>query len=85
MEKNPDLEAAAAEQVEKMKPHQERIFFILSIIERLDKVSFGQRVTAYSSIRDFFARNGYVSDKQLALLEKYMYTFRRQIPEPIGV
>lgn len=53
---------------------------VLQLIERLDRVSFGQYPSnAFRSIRDQFARSGSVSEKQQALLEKLTHRFRRQI------
>lgn len=52
----------------------------LETIEKLDRVSFGQYPSrAFSNIRAVFAERGAISEKQLELLEKLAYRFRRQI------
>jgi hypothetical protein len=53
---------------------------VLQIIERLDRVSYGQYPSnAFTSIRTQFARTGSVTPRQLELLKKHAHRFRRQI------
>lgn len=53
---------------------------VLQMFEVLDKVKFGMYPSdIYSSLRDQFAKNGMLSDKQIALLQKLMHRFRKQI------
>lgn len=53
---------------------------VLSVFEKLDRVSFGQYPSsAYHNIRMVFAQTGMITDKQLGLLEKLVHRFRRQV------
>lgn len=79
-----DLTTLVEKVGEDYRKYRARLWETIKIIERLDRVSFGQRPTAYTtyrSIRQQFGEKGYVTDKQLELLKKYMHTFRRQIPQ----
>jgi len=55
--------------------------YILTLFERLQKVRFGARLKSESmcySIYSQFKKKGYLSDKQIAFLEKMVHMFRRQ-------
>lgn len=53
---------------------------VLQMFEVLDKVKFGMYpFDVYNSLRNQFAKNGMLSDKQIALLQKLMHRFRKQI------
>jgi endonuclease/exonuclease/phosphatase family metal-dependent hydrolase len=59
---------------------QERFQEVLELIEVLDKVKFGFYPTDfYISIRNQFAKNGALSDKQVDALKKLKHRFRKQI------
>lgn len=59
---------------------QERFQEVLELIEVLDRVKFGFYPTEfYFSIRNQFAKNGALSDKQVEALKKLKHRFRKQI------
>jgi len=74
-----NLDSLQGESDQKYIKDKARMFEILGLIARLDRVNMGMRPNAYPDLREQFNRNGFLSDNQVALLQSYMHTFRRQI------
>lgn len=65
---------------EEVQRGAERFQEVLQMFEVLDKVKFGfYPIEFYISIRSQFAKNGMISDKQIAALQKLLHRFRKQI------
>jgi len=62
------------------KKDGERFQEILQMIEVLDKVKFGfYPIEMFHNLRDQFAKNGALSDKQVGVLRRLVHRFRKQI------
>ena len=74
------LETDFSKLQEEVQKGAEKFQEVLQLFEVLDKVSFGYYPTEfYSSIRNQFAKNGMISDKQIGVLQKLIHRFRKQI------
>ena len=74
------LETDFSKLQEEVQKGAEKFQEVLQLFEVLDKVSFGFYPTEfYVSIRNQFAKNGMISDKQIGVLQKLIHRFRKQI------